>query len=223
MNTLSRGVRLSIAVTCSVAFASGCSEGKSQDAEAELPDATPTPITLGDGPVYESVEELVARGELIVRGIVGATVATELDGGGATPEDSSNAVPIKFVELAVSESSDEAVVALGDVAVVAWDDYAGVTSGGEDHPDLVAGAEVLLVVVDKTSKEAPGIQSFDRFLVPVGGSAGVFDIVDGNAVARSAEVVALSRSNARSSDGNVPLTSSVDTIVNFAQRAWAKE
>ncbi len=182
------------------------------------------PVTrqvIVDGPVYESVEQLAARGELYVQGTVGEVIGRELDGGGIEPENPNASLEVEFVEIFVSASSDHSVAKPGATAVVAWENFGDVviSSDGQAQSGLTLGSEVLMIVVAKTRFEAPGIKSFEDFLVPVGGEAGVFDVEGEVATARLGTLVALNDEDVEGG-ATARLVVSTKAIVSIASEAW---
>ena len=187
--------------------------------------ATKDPVArqvIVDGPVYESVEQLAARGQLYVQGTVGEVLGSELDGGGIEPENPHASLKVEFVEIFVSESSNHSVAKPGATAVVAWEGFGDVviSGDGQAQSDLNRGSEVLMIVVAKTRSAAPGIKSFENFLVPVGGEAGVFDVEENVATARLGTLVALKDEDVEGG-ATTRLVVSTRAIVSVASKAWA--
>lgn len=198
--------------------ASGCAGESATDPRSQ---GSPTsgPGRVVDGPQFGSVEEVAAAAQLYVRGVIGGVQSRELDGGGAQPETESNGVRVQFISISVTDSSSPELVAPGSSVPVVWDDSsAEIQTEGEDVSALVPGTEVLLIAKWKTSAEhAPGIDSVEAFLAPVGGEDGVFEIDGDTAQARGATVRALTPAGAKSKGR---LTAPIGEIIRVARSAW---
>lgn len=180
---------------------SGCASGTSPQAGGAQDDAGERAIAV-DGPTYESVEQVLDKSDVYVRGVVGSVVAKELDGGGNRPETTSNSVEVSLVELAVTDSSDEAAARTGSTVAVLWEPATlqeGLLS------ELEPGTEVVLLAATKSSADAPGIDSVPTFLAPIGGTAGVLDVADGSVSPRDPDIIAFAATKV---DGEVPPDSS---------------
>lgn len=140
-----------------------------------------------DYQTLQSIEALAASADLVVVGTLGESLGTELDGGG-DPEDGGEAsgLVMEFFGVTVDQTL---VGASPDPLVVAWPEMDDVSVEGATPVE--PGQQLVLFLRHRDSESAPGIESFDSFYVPVSGDNGVFDVVDGTATARSAEVHSL--------------------------------
>jgi hypothetical protein len=171
-----------------------------------------------DGPTFSSVQELAASSELYVRGVIGEVVSREADSGGAAPEiEDVTSVPVKFVGLQVTGSSDASQAAIGSVVPVVWLDFG--TNVETDISDLAPGSEVLMFVKPMTPKMAPGIDTVDFFLAPTGGENGVFDVRGDEATARDQALTSLMSTGASATEE--PLTARVAEILAAASGSLA--
>lgn len=172
------------ALLLTLAMVSGCGQG--EEVNTSEPGGS---VVVRDGPTYETVREVGKAGNIVVRGLVGKEIATELDGGGEAEESEENSSKVAFVSLKVTASSNENVVARGSTVPVLVDPRDLTSSTDLLHLD--EGDEVVLAAVSTSRDQAPGIESVEAFLAPVGGTAGVFDVEGARARSRDPEVAAM--------------------------------
>ena len=186
------GPRLAVAGLVCLAFValSGC--GGSSEGEG------------GDGPVYESVEALATKAELVVLGAVGPVRGTEVDDGG---NEDGRGPDVTFHSMVVHEvlasGGAATAVASGDLLAV------GVTEGSTE---LFEGDEMVLFLEVLTPAEAPGIDLEDVFYVIVGQENGAFGVQDGAVIARSEHVHGLADAG---EDVGAPFTTSLGDLRSF--------
>lgn len=176
------------------------------------------PLVAVDGPVYESVEQVLTKSELYVRGLAGPTLGSELDGGGNRPETEANSVRVNFVALTVTDSSNEGIVKTGSVIPVLWEEYAPSQEGQSGGPPK-PGDEVVVLAVAKSQGDAPGIDLVTSFLAPVGGEAGVLDVSDGTVTPHDPNVVAFETAKvaAVGADADSPPSMPTSEFLAFAR------
>ena len=206
--------RISVAIASAalaVGIISACGTGTTSEAQEKT-------YISSDGPAHASVAALAKDSTLYIVGTVGKVLSREMDSGGLDDSLAENAsMPVKFVDLEVQSSSNPTLIPPGNTVPVVWPDY-GDEVVSEQTSDLVTGSEVLLFVNLRDSKTAPGIETVDSFVAPVGGENGVFDIDQGIAIARSPYLNAL---DASSQDVNSrSLRAPVASVTQTADRAW---
>lgn len=133
-----------------------------------------------DMPIYSSLTELARASDAEVVGTVKGVVAREIDHGTDIADEKVDAagIPTVFYEVEVSEVLKGAT---DSTIVVGAPDVAKLSFSSEATP-LKAGQRVLLFLKEQTPKEAPGIDSYEFFYVPVSRDNGVFDVLPGDVV-----------------------------------------
>ncbi len=154
-----------------------------------------------DMPIYSSLDELAAASDAQVVGTVKGTVAHEIDYGTADPAQQVDqaGIPVVFYEVAVSETLEGTT---GDTVIVAAPDVEQLNFSSE-ITSLRAGERVLLFLREQTAEDAPGIDTYDFFYVPVSLDNGVFDVLPGDIV------------RPRMPDAFVPTAAEVESVPTF--------
>ncbi|MGE9809116.1 hypothetical protein [Janibacter sp. G1551] len=141
---------------------------------------------------YESVSQVAEGSDVVVQGEVSALLGTEFDGGGndEAAED-ADGVTMAFYEIEVEE---ELAGQAPDPLVVAWpqERLEGSTPPAVGD-DLVLGLHLL------TGGDAPGIDSYDTFAIPVGGDSGTFLVRGDRVEPRGGGSIVLTPGDARRS------------------------
>lgn len=165
----------------------------------------PTTQSQSDGPLYDSVADLAAEADLVVRGLVGALRGTEVDDGG---NSGGGGIPLAFYDFDIGTVI--AGSAPNNTIAIAWLDLAKTDDG---RSALESGDELVLFLDHRTSASAPGIESESDFYVALGADSAVFDVEGANVIARSASVIALKDGAAVSGGGEpTPLIAPLATF-----------
>ena len=187
----------------------GCSSGSHSSQSRHRSEVGGSAVAV-DGPDYEAVEQVLAKSELYVRGVAGLTLGSELDGGGNRPETEANSVRVIFVALTVTGSSNEGIVRTGSVIPVLWEEHSPSQEGQPGDPPK-PGDEVVVLAVAKSHDDAPGIDSVTSFLAPVGGEAGVLDVLDGSVTPNDPNVVGFEKADVAAVGADAECPPSVPT------------
>jgi hypothetical protein len=151
-----------------------------------MPSAEPSATTFAsiDFPVYSSAEELTAASDAVVIGSVKGVVGHEVDYGTSNPDkeygtfkDQIHGVAMVYYEIDVTKTLK------GETAktiIVAGMDMNQTTC--DQVTPLQDGEEVLLFLMERTQKDAPGLKLYENFYVTVSLDNGVFDVLDDNTV-----------------------------------------
>lgn len=201
----------------SVMLLSLSSCGSSGGSDMRQPESARTTMAVA-APDFVTVKDLARNSSVYVRGTIGGIISREADDGGLGDASGIAQVPVKFVALEVTQSSDPELVAVGSAVPVIWSDL-GPGLQSDQASDLVEGAEVLIFAETLTAADAPGIQTVERFLAPVGGENGVFDVQRGIATARSAMLTGLT-TNADKRDGR--FRAEVELVTTTAESLVAR-
>ncbi len=135
---------------------------------------SPSMVMFIDMPVYESIEDLSAASDLVVRGTIGRVVGREIDYGTSDPaEKQGGGIPIVFHEVTVTETLRGASPS---VIVVGVPDKSRITVAGH-FPGLERNQQVLLFLNAETPHKAPGISILDHWYYPISLDNGIFDLV----------------------------------------------
>jgi hypothetical protein len=141
-----------------------------------------------DSTAYSSIDALNDKADSIIVGEVVSLTDRLEDRGGDPAIDPASGEPIPGIPMAVykvlvSEDLRRTPTAqTGNVLLVATLDPELTRS---DEVPLEAGQEVLLFLLRRTEKEAPGFAGYAEFFVPLSGSNGVFDVIGSDVKARS--------------------------------------
>lgn len=171
----------------------------------------PRTVIHTSGPEYRSLEELFAFADLVVIGTVQDVFLREEDEGGE-PDLEGAGVPMAFHAIDVSAVLKPAATSdLTQIAVATFDSNV-LTVEGEDP--LVKGQELVLALLRRDQKSAPGIEGIDEFYVLISGDNGVLDVTDGEAHARAPAMQHLTAEDA-AREGDTEGTTERETGASF--------
>ena len=122
-------------------------------------------IVEGDRPSYSTAVALNRASDVVVVGTVGEVLTREMDEGSVTPGPNDISIPAVFVNVTVDE------VVKGQLRD---GDNLAVSTPPDSGMDLVPGSRVALFM--RQVEKAPGIQTQDRFYVPVSGPNAMLDV-----------------------------------------------
>jgi hypothetical protein len=176
MTTQTRYVASAVAALLVFGATSGCG---SDDSSAKQPQPGINWTNSGDYPTFESLPDLAKQSDLVVKGRVTGVRSREIDDGGNDDPNVGRAVII--YDFAIEERW-AGQVKTDSIPVLEPDPEE--VDLGEQVP-LAAGQEVVLFLEEVTNEEAPGIDSEPVVYVALGGDAGIFDVEQASAIART--------------------------------------
>jgi hypothetical protein len=145
---------------------------------------------VGSGPQYSSVEVLAAGSHLVALIEMVGVIAREVDRGGDPEVDPESGEPIPGfpmmfvgarVESVIAASMIERIEVGSVIPIIRFDSAAGSISG---ESELALGDRFVVFLEYVPAESAPGISSVEGFFTVLGGDDGVFQIIDGRAIAR---------------------------------------
>jgi len=145
-------------------------------------------LLYADSTAYSSIDALNDQADAVIVGEI-VSLADRLEDRGGDPEiDPASGEPIPGIPMAVykllvhEDLRHNPTDLTGQILHVAVLDPELTRS---DEKPLEVGQEMLLFLLRRTEKEAPGFAGYAEFFVPVSGNNGVFDVIGSDVEARS--------------------------------------
>lgn len=176
------------------------------------------------GRAYESVAEVMADSDGVLRVQVTDEIGRQLDDGGNAGLDGyPGGLPMVVLTASTIDGYDGAEAAT--VNIVYLDARAGEFTGtdGAKITPLEVGDDVVISFRLLTPEEMPGLALTEPVLVPTGGEDGMMDVMpDGRVVPRSASIRSLDESSQISADQNGPAGRTEFSLEDVSRLATAR-